>query len=174
VGYNESRTTTAQRRLNRRVIAFEDAFGDPIENPGLRPVLIPIDEPDATDEALISRRLDASVSVRGRRTNGTLSVFQERRSFELSGGDEDVMGVRVSASRTLSRYGSVSGGGFFQHSQFVDGREDDIYGLNLSYSRRISADLRAVVNYTHVRNESDQPQNEYVENRVTATLTMLF
>jgi uncharacterized protein (PEP-CTERM system associated) len=85
-----------------------------------------------------------------------------------------VTGITASARRDLSRYGSVRLGGYWQRSRFVDGRKDHIYGFDVGYDRTFSDDLRASLIYSHNRNDSDQSANDYVENRVTASVTVLF
>jgi len=174
LGFSEDRTTSAQRQLARQLFPLTDAFGNPIPNPGLQQVGVPTDNPRISDETIITRRFDAGLSLRGRRTTGQISGFHEERSFEVSGDDETVLGLRASASRSLSPRSSASVGGSWQVSEFGDGREDTLYSVDVTYSRTLSPDLSANVSYRLQENDSSTPASSYTENRVTATVTMLF
>lgn len=172
--FREERTTTSQRRLQRQLFPLTDAFGQPIENPGLQDVPVPINDPTFTNETFISQRFSGGVSLQGRRTSGRTSLYHEKRSFELSGGDETVTGFDASVSRTLSRLSSATVRGYYQVSQFTTRAEDSLYGVSVSYSRTLYRDLSASVTYSHARNDSATPANDYTENRVAASVTMLF
>lgn len=174
LGFSEDRTTSAQRQLARQLFPLTDAFGNPIPNPGLQPVGVPTDDPRVSDETIITQRFDAGLSLRGRRTTGQLSAFHEERSFEVSGDDETVLGLRASASRSLSPRSSASVSGSWQVSEFGDGREDTLYSVDVTYSRTLSQDLSANVSYRLQENDSSTRASSYTENRVTATVTMLF
>ena len=127
------------------------------------------------DETIVSRRLNAAVTVRGVRTTGTVQVFDDRRSFQFTGGDDETLGVSANVSRRLSRTARATASGSWQQSSFANSpREDNRLTLSVSYSRPIVRGTSGHVTVSHVRNDSDEAAREFREMRVTAGVNVVF
>lgn len=172
--YNETATTTALQQLETRLIPLEDVFGVPIVDPGLQDIFLAVNVPTVTDQTLISKRFDTDVTVRGRRTTGSLGAFHFRRDFQVTGGEERVYGVNGGLSRQLSRGLTGRFSADWQDTELVDSTKEQRWSVRLSLSKQIFRDLSGRVTYRHIENDSDTPGGDYSENRVSASLTMLF
>jgi uncharacterized protein (PEP-CTERM system associated) len=175
VSYREDVTTTTGLQLERQLVPLVDAFGQPVVNPDTGAAfLVPLDTPTQTDEVLVTRRLSGSVAFQGRRTNASLSFFDEERDFSV-GGDESVQGLSGSATRRLSRKLSASLSGGWQQSELrgVDGDETR-WNVAVGLSRRFTSELTGSVDVSHTEQDADVAASEYEENRVFLGLTMAF
>jgi len=173
----EDTTLTRTTQLQRVLIPLTDPFGNPILNPftGTQ-IRIPLDFATPTDEVIVSRRFDGSVSFQGRRTTLTLSGFQEERDFRVSSeDDETVVGSSASLSRQLSRQTSVNLFGSWIATDFrADERDDTRWDVGLSVSRQLGPDLNGQLRYDRTQNNSGLDSDEFTENRVSALVSLSF
>ena len=82
------------------------------------------------------------------------------RASACASSEKRPTSARVSASWNLS--------------EFSDAREDIRYAVDVGYSRSIARDLTGNISYRFTKNTSDDAAQEFTENRIAATLTMLF
>ena len=102
--YSESVTTTSIQQLEQVLVPFVDPFGEPVLDPGSgEPILVPVDTATLTDEVMVLRRFEGSVTWQGRRTSASLRSSAQLRNFEVSADEESVFGMSASLSRRLSR-----------------------------------------------------------------------
>ncbi len=174
--YAEDITTTRQTQLDRQLIPLVDAFGTPILDPGTGLLVqVPVDTATITEEVLVEKQFRGGVTLRGRRTDASVSLFNTQREFQLSGGNEEVLGASASISRRLSHRTTVSLNGGWQQSELAGGaREDTRWDAGVSMTRQFARDLNAQASFQRVQQESDLATNEYEENRFTVNLNLSF
>ena len=174
--YLEELTTTNQDQANRNFVPISDAFGDPVLDPDIEDAIsIPIDTPSTTtDQVVVNQTFDGTVAVRGQRTDVGVTLFDQIRNFQI-GPDEEVYGVTAFVNRRLSRVTTIRLWGRATRYDF-DGPTPNRtqwqvgIGLNTQFSRDFSGRIDA----RHITQDSNDPNFEYDENRVTLSLTKQF
>ncbi|MCP5152373.1 MAG: TIGR03016 family PEP-CTERM system-associated outer membrane protein [Ectothiorhodospiraceae bacterium] len=173
--YGEEVTTSSRLELEREFIALVDPFGEPILDPDSgQAIVVPIETPRFTNEVIVQKRLEGSMAFQGRRTNASVRVFSNDRDFEASGASEKVYGISANASRTLSRATSASLRSSWQRTEPQGGLESTRWSVGAGVSRTFSRDLRGSLDVGHTRQSSDNPADEFTENRVSLQLSMSF
>jgi hypothetical protein len=182
---HENDTTTTQQILsNIREFNTQDDFGNPADNPQANPSLINL--PALTDEVIVRKRWNFSVSFNTGKTTLGVSAYNESRDFQESGNHEKVRGINGNWSfrfapktsiylqptwqETQRDSGTVLLDGSFIPGASNDQRYDIALGLSQAISRRISGRLE----FRHINQSSDISINDYQENRATATMFMRF
>lgn len=130
-----------------------------------------------SDEVFIRRRFQGGVSITGARTETTLSPFYEKRDYEETGDEETVFGVEADIVHNLTPKLSVTLSGGWDRSEFRDGiREDDEWDIGVGVSRRFGRQLTGLLSVRHAERDSNGANNsgDYEENRISATLQMVF
>lgn len=175
--YSEEVTTGNINQSRLQLFAVEDAFGNPIENPGASADrTLRRDQLDATNDTTIQRRFNFGLAFQGRRTSANVSAFHDRREGQSGQGDETVIGINASATRQLSWRTSASVGSSWQVSDAgaIAGADDDqTISLDLRLNRQFNSDLSGSLGYT-LYHETSESEGDFTENRVTASLRMLF
>jgi hypothetical protein len=161
-------TTTIQQVL----------LDQPVFNPlTSQPFLLPIDQPILTNEVITRKRGQASVSGRTAKSTVTLTGYQEDRNYQFS-GDQDVLGFTASwswqfAARTQSLLYFVWQA-IDNQSGALGNSDNKFMTVSLALNRRIWADLTGSLELRHMQQDSNRSENEFDENRVTASLFMRF
>jgi uncharacterized protein (PEP-CTERM system associated) len=175
--YSEEVTTGNINLSRTSLFPVEDAFGNPIINPGASADrTLPRGRLSPGNDITIQRRFNLALALRGQRTSGSVTAYHDRREGQSGQGDEQVIGFRVSATRQLSRTTSASVGTDWELSDAgaVAGADDDLtVSLDLRLSRSFASDLSGSLGYSHYREFSDS-EGDFTENRVTASLRMTF
>jgi uncharacterized protein (PEP-CTERM system associated) len=175
--YSEEVTTGNINLSRAQLFPVEDAFGNPIVNPGASADrTLPLDRLDPGNDIVIQRRFNLVLALQGRRTSGSIAVYHDRREGQSGQGDEQVIGFRASATQRLSSATSASVGTEWQLSDAgaAAGADDDqTISLDLRLSHTFASDLSGSLGYSHYRDSSDS-QGGFTENRVTASVRMLF
>lgn len=172
--YREDTTTSSQIQLQRQLITLVDPFGQPIADPNTgQALLVPTNTPTLTNEVIVQKSFQGSINFQGRRTNAGVSLFDDRREFQLSGDTEHVYGLSASASRTLSRRTSVNLGASWQRTKpRAGGASDSRWNVSLGTSYQIARSLSASVNLSHDVQDSSVPSGGFKENRISAQLNV--
>jgi uncharacterized protein (PEP-CTERM system associated) len=173
--YREDLTTTSTLQLERRLVALEDPFGDPILDPDSgEAILIPIDTPTLTDEVITQKQFTYSMSYRGRRGGATLSLNRSERTTELSRGESTVTGLSASANHTLSRRTSANASASLTTTESGGGSETTRTTFSLGLSHSVNQDLHASVNLQRLSEDSDGASADIDENRISVQLGFNF
>jgi len=161
-------TTTIQQVL------LDQPVFDPLTN---QPLLRAIDQPILTNEVITRRRGQASFSGGTAKSTVTLTGYQEDRNYQFS-GDQDVLGFTASwrwqfAARTQSLFYFVWQA--IDNRNPISGNADNKFmTVSLALNRRIWAELIGSLELRHMQQDSNRSENEYDENRITASLLMRF
>lgn len=175
LNYREDITTTNRIRLDQNFIPVVDSFGNPVLDVDTgEAITIAVDEPTQVNEVVVTKRLDGTLAVEGVRTNVSLSAFGTRREFEVS-PDENIYGVELNANRRLSSSLTARAWGAFSHWQFEDSDSDrDRWQVGLGVEKQFARDLFGHIDARHVTQTSDNPADEYDENRISVQLEKVF
>ena len=174
--YSEDTSTTRQQELERTEETF---FLPGVNEEGelvfIGPFTREINIARLTQEVQVAKSFRGSVAVTGRRTTGSVSVFNFEREFQLSGEDERVFGGSATLRRKLSSRTTASASGSWQRSEFdVDGGEDTRWDLGVSLDHELGPDVSGSLDYRRAEQTSNVGDNEYVENRLSLKMNVSF
>jgi uncharacterized protein (PEP-CTERM system associated) len=176
--YSETVTTSRNILLEREVFTLVDPFGQPIRDPTTgQPIQVAIDLPTLNEDVLVRGYLQGAVSLQGRRSTATLRIFTQTYEYQDNADqNQDLYGLTLSLSRTLPRAITARLYGTWQQSTFDTQSESDYqyWDLWLTLTHQFSDHLSGSVNVGHQQQNSDQPLNEYRENRIGAFMTVTF
>lgn len=175
--FREEPTQTRDVDLQIQLVPLTDPFGDPVSDPLSRASRSQIrtDEANPTSEVFVSQRFDGSVAFRGRRTNVELTGFHEKRDFQITGDEETVFGASLAASRRLGRRLAVQMAGRWQVFDLRDGiQEDTRWEGSIGVTYTVARSIDSSIEYRYLTQESTNPEVEFDENRITASLTARF
>ena len=129
------------------------------------------------NETYVSKNLVGAVSYTLRRNTWTLSLYDNRREFQLSGNDETTRGVQASWSlRPAPRTNLVLSAGLSRHEYGPGGarREDDLWNLTLTATRQFQPKVSGSVELRRQERESNAAGGDYAENAIAARVNMSF
>ena len=175
--YFEDTTTVQTVLANQQIFAVVDAFGNPVVNPvSGQPNTIAIETPTLRDEVFVRKRGEVSFNGRTALSTISLTIFSEEREFQgISNDKDDVLGGTASWNWKFGKRTSSSLRGRWQRTHVnnagVGGRSDNEFSeIALSIDRTLSRYFSAILEYRFQKQKSDNPLDEYDENRVTASL----
>lgn len=173
--YEVSIENARQEIIDRQVVPFEDAFGNPIRDP-LTGEFIGLDVGTAAlrDDVFVRDSLRAAWVWSRQRTRLDLSVDYDRRDYQ----DQDLdtrdarlfatasrrMSARVSASLRLNLW-------YHEESDPVQELDFDQYRVVVGLNYRLGAKTNAGLNLLRTARNADNPSDEYTENRLDLTLS---
>ncbi|SEK60783.1 TIGR03016 family PEP-CTERM system-associated outer membrane protein [Ectothiorhodospira marina] len=164
VAYSE--TITTQSRVEP-VDFGAGGVTEPIEDPSDLFEIVP--------DVFISRQLTVSVSGQKSKVSWSVRGARQEREYETGRGDQDVNSLTTSASYQLAPRTSAQSTLQWQGTDYeVDNRKDDLYALSFGLSRTLGPRTSASLTYRYQQRDSDLPDGDYEENRVTATLSATF
>ncbi len=178
--YFEDTTTVQTVLADQQIFVLLDAFGNPIPNPvSGQPNLIAVDIPTLSDEVFVRKRGEVSFDGRTAFSTVSLTVFNEERKFQGSVDKDDVLGVTASWNWKFGKKTSSNLRVRWQRTD-VNNPDSDVnnsrgdnefseiaFAINRPLSRYFNANLE----YRFQKQKSDNPLDEFDENRVTASLT---
>ncbi len=129
------------------------------------------------NDTYVSKSLVGAVSYSLRRNTWTLSLYDNRREFQLGGTDETTRGVQASWSlRPVPRTNLVLSGGLSRHEYGSGGvqREDDLWNLTLTATRQFQPKVSGSVELRRQERESKAAGGDYAENSIAARVNMSF
>jgi uncharacterized protein (PEP-CTERM system associated) len=170
--YREELTTTNDDEFELRPI--RDEFGDPVFDPATGNPLF--EEPDLTTNVYLSQRFSAGFRGRLTKTDWGVRLYNDRREFQSDGRSERVTGVAGNLALRLAPRTSLGLNARWEESTFADqpDREDEIIRVGLALRRDLGRGADASLEYSYRERESTIENQEFKENRITATLTKVF
>jgi uncharacterized protein (PEP-CTERM system associated) len=173
--YKEDVTTSREVLRERQLVERTDPFGNPIPSADLT-FQSPTDLPVASSEVLVRKRLEGGLTLQGQRTTTSLRVFHDQNEYQSAGGGDDTtVGGTLAVSRRLSRVTTGQLYGLWQADESGGGEGDEtLWNVGLSLVRQLGRDLYGSVDLRHQTSDSELPEQDYEESRVSAGLTMSF
>ncbi|HUL11530.1 MAG TPA: hypothetical protein VLU73_05085, partial [Methylococcaceae bacterium] len=174
--YTVSLYTIQQALLNRQ--GFQEIQTGPSNSLSPVPSPIPIDLQPFTNEVITSKRGQVSVSGFTAKSRLTVGAYQETRRGQTSANDQNVIGFSAiwnwqftrrtvstvqAAWQQIDNLNNVNGSG-----------NNDLAYVSVGLSRLISPEIFGYLEFRHLQQDSDTAENQYDENRVTASLNVMF
>jgi hypothetical protein len=174
LSYTEDTTTTQQTLLDQQIFTSANTFGSQTQTPYSNRRELGLTS--LTDEVFTSKTAEASVSFRTGKSNISAEVFKILRTFEESGNEEKVEGLSASWGWQFSRRSrsNLRAGWQKTESDGFDAFSDDRLYFSAIITRNFLAHLNGSIEYQYVDQNSNDKLNEYLENRITAKLTLQF
>lgn len=169
--YSEDFSTTTQAQLAQQSALVTDSVA------GQADAVAAVVPPPSlvVEEVFLSRRFEGSLGYLWRRSDGTLSLFAEERSFETTGGSQRVYGGTLAARRELSRSSTLSVLAEMQRIRDSVTRVDNTFWrAGLQLSRAVNRYVSGSVDYSYQQQRSDIAVDDYTENRVTVGVMVTF
>jgi len=174
--YDERTQTLNDVQTSQVLIPLVDSAGNPVFDPNVSSnIVLPTDTPGLINDVLVNKRLDVSIDYSKGRNRAGLGIYSSTREYQSSNRDESTTGMRLSFSRQLSEYVTASLNGNWTSSDFQNGaRIDTRYGLGANITRRFGRHMSGTLDYRYRKSDSDSSRNNYVENRLSASLNLYF
>jgi uncharacterized protein (PEP-CTERM system associated) len=174
MNYTETPTTVSRFDIVREVRPVVDEFGDPVFVDG-EPVLEEVEFPDLDTGVYLSKRFTSGFTGQRRKTGWGIRIFDERREFELTDERERVQGVSANVSWLMAPRTRLLVNGSVQQRDYRDtDREDTYYIFGTGLARDLGRRAIAALTYRYVERDGNQPENDYRENRVMASVRATF
>lgn len=171
----EDTSTTRDVQLGRELFPLFDAFGEPVFDDTGTPILTPIDAETITNEVIVRNTFRGAMDWQRQRSDLGLTVFNEQRTFQVSGNEETVFGFGARAGHRLSRKTNVSVDTDWQLTELGSGGLDRTrWTTGVSLTHRFHRNLNGTFSYRYQDQSSDDPLNEFTENRATARVSLDF
>ena len=174
--YSEDTTTTQTALSDIQSFTLVDAFGNAVIDPVTQQsVQADTTLPTLVDEVFIRKKGEISVAYRTGKSDVNVRFVSENRVFQVSERKNDVIAVSGSWDWRFARRSAF----FIRPSWQQTTREvskDNRLDIALGLSRRIPITLgrrgrlNARLEYRYINQSSDININEYIENRITASL----
>jgi hypothetical protein len=177
-------TTTVQQMLVEQGFFTVDAFGQmtPVDNPDNVPPeqqLYLINLPSLVDDVLIRKNGILNFSYRTGKSSYSASVFNERRTYEVSNLEDNVYGIsgkwQWQFAPRLNFYLQPR-----WQSTDSSNQSNQRYDVALGVSRSIPINLgrplsmNTKLEFRHINQMSDHTGFDYIENRATANFAVRF
>ncbi|MDT8385280.1 MAG: TIGR03016 family PEP-CTERM system-associated outer membrane protein [Gammaproteobacteria bacterium] len=172
LAYNEDLSSRRELQLEQftfiRVNPDGTIYTDPIT---LSPVISQRDILVATDEVFIERRASFHWTMRHRKSTSTFQVNRSRREFQETSVTEITSGVDLGWNLQISRSEEFSANLGRQNTEREIG--DDRYTIaGVSYEKQLGKSVNSTFEMRNVRRNGSGAGNDYVENQLSAGITM--
>ncbi|TDY03780.1 TIGR03016 family PEP-CTERM system-associated outer membrane protein [Thiohalophilus thiocyanatoxydans] len=172
--YTEGLTTVSHFEIERRVFPVLDSAGNPLIVNG-QPLFLELEYPDLQSGVYLSRRFSLGLSGERHKLTWSVRGFDERREFEVNDQRERVRGLGTNFALRIAAHTQFLLNGSAQNSTYQeDDREDDYYVLGTGIRRDLGPRTSATLNYRYAERNSNQPENEFQENRVSLSFRKSF
>ncbi|WP_305908433.1 TIGR03016 family PEP-CTERM system-associated outer membrane protein [Methylomarinum sp. Ch1-1] len=174
---NQTTGASTAERLSQFLGIPVENVSEPLVNAvdnGLNNLTFAADLPTLTDEVFISKRADLSVVFSTGKSVFNLSGYRERREFEVSQNQEDILGFSGSWNWNFARRTSSNIRFLWQSTEGFDATEDRRFEATVGVTRNLFSYLNGRVEYRYLTQQSDLSDNEFSENRISASLSMRF
>ena len=162
--YNEYVESQLQSQIGRAV------YGSSVTEEGSEFAL-----PSVESDVYLTERFGADILFRHGRNEITSSIYDQRRTSQISTYAYRARGGRLRVARSLSATltAAVDISGYkriYETDSRIDRRKE--YGLELS--KAFNSRLDGGLTFVHYRQNSTEAAYSYRENRITATISMTF
>jgi uncharacterized protein (PEP-CTERM system associated) len=181
--YFEDTTTQQQEVLSGSGPSFggiDPETGEPVPDP--QPGDVPVDEPlgptfSLTNEVFERKRGSGTFGMKGAKTGLRVTIFEERREYQVSGREERVRGISGSINRRLApRTNGILSGSYERNKDDTEFSDlEDVYAfIRTEVSRQISRKATGSIAYQLQLQDSNDDSRDYTENSLEARLTVVF
>jgi uncharacterized protein (PEP-CTERM system associated) len=169
---HENDTTTTQQLLSDLRVFSNNANN-------FQPNQFAINLPTLTDEVIVRKRWNFSVSFFSGKTSLSANAYNENRVFQVSGNNEKVRGLNGNWNWQFAPRTSVYLSPTWQETErsaslLTNSSSDNRYDIAFGIRQAITSRLYGRLEVRHLNQTSDLNTNDYQENRATANLFMRF
>ncbi|MGH8580398.1 MAG: TIGR03016 family PEP-CTERM system-associated outer membrane protein [Gammaproteobacteria bacterium] len=177
--YDEQQETVRDRQIERAVRSrgidigpVDPVTGDPVLPDGGVPT-------QTTNEVFVTRLLSSGVVFQTERNQITLSVFDESRDFQSSGGNQSLFGATAIWTRRITPLTNLDASFGWTTTDGAQGststsESEDLTNLRVEMQHWLGRSLLATIGYRRVELSSDAVESEFAENRIFGNLRMTF
>lgn len=123
----------------------------------------------------LQKRLSGRAAYDLPRSRVAARVYSDRREYlDVSGGDEDSLGMTVSFDWDAAARTTVGIVASLEQREFESGRDDDYIDINFRVQRQITRVLSGELRFTHIERDSDDSSEDYDANLVSLFLVARF
>lgn len=177
--YGVSTTTIQQILFDPQVFSRSfDAQGNLLD-PRLNSRFLGL--PDLRNDIITSKRAQVSVTGFTAKNSVTLTGYQETRNYGASRSSQDVLGLSASWNwRITQRMSSTLTGiwqqvdGGFGLSGISSSGKNEYWNIGWQLNRQLSSFLNGALEVRHFQQDAGQTNRTYNENRITASLNVIF
>jgi uncharacterized protein (PEP-CTERM system associated) len=131
-----------------------------------------------TNEVITSKRGQISVSGFTAKNSLTVGAYQETRRGQTNSNDQDVLGFSAIWNWRFTRRTISTVQATWQQIDNLNNLngsgKNELSYVSLGLSRLISPEIFGYLEFRHLQQDSDTAENQYDENRVTASLNVMF
>jgi uncharacterized protein (PEP-CTERM system associated) len=176
--YTQNVMTVRQLEFERQFfVVANPTTGNPFVDPvtGL-PLLLALNIPTLTNDVFIIKRLQGSVGYSPGRNNFTLTFFDQRLEFQNNPRVDESYGGQGSWSLRLAPNTQAITTAGWQRTDFGAplNRQNTFWNMGVGLSRSINPRLTGRVNYRYFTSATSVAGTGFDENRITASLNMIF
>lgn len=133
-----------------------------------------ITNPTYTNEVIVRTSWNASVVYRMGKSQLGLSVIDQERVYQASGYREKIRSAGGSWNIRLTPRTSAYISPLWQEISRPDLAKDQRYSVAIGVNRQLTAFINSQLEFRHINQTSDIINNDYQENRATASIFMRF
>lgn len=176
LNYQENLRTIAQRQRELVLIPLNDVNNLPIfDINASSDILTPVNTASINEEVSLSRSLRINLNYEWRRSSVNAGYFQTDRTFQSSLGGEETRGFSVGWQRTLRPRLTATANFSWRESLIPNGLGSSELmqfspGLNYELGPHTSTSLR----YQYVDSAGEQSFNSFLENAITANVSIYY
>ena len=172
VSYSRELTDTNTLLSSQDVFQESDPFGQPFNPVTGDPQPITTDLTRLSDSVIVDERVRATYSLQGRRTTLTLSGDHSKQEAQDTQEEIQLMGSGISLNRRLTKLMSSNLSFDWRREKDEDDFDTDTWRFRVNLSRELSPGSNLRFGYSHIKRDSDLPDEDYDENRLTLTLNI--
>ena len=185
VSYQEDTTTIQNVLSNIQAFTLTNAFGNPVLNPVTQqPVQSNLSLPTLNNQVTLIKNGEISVAYDTGKSTVLARMFYNEATFQVTRGKNEVYGISGSWDWRFDHRNTVFIRPTWQHTRRTDSILNEIsdnrYDVSVGLIRTIPVtigrrgSLNAVIDYRYVKQTSNDNNNEFNENSITAGLVLTF
>lgn len=126
------------------------------------------------DAEFVRKRFQTRVGYGRGKSQFRVGAFFEEREFETAVDDETAFGGNAGWTWRFTPRTRLLVDGSWDRTEFEDDRQDDLWLFQVGLARTFTRDVNASLDYRYAQRESNEPDQDFRENRITVRLTMVF
>lgn len=173
VNYTETIRTRSQELRDLVLVPIIDEFGNPVLDPTLNSgILNPDDLSSINENSFTSENLGANIAYQGRLSSFSFSYFDSSRTGSGTAMENTNRGVRSSISRSLSRRLRIAMSILWRENESDSVLNNKVLLLSPSIRYTLGPHTDLSVNYTYRDGGGPDIDDNYIENALTASVTL--
>ena len=171
--YSEEPRLSTQQILSQQLIPLVDAFGQPVFNPDTSSrIFLPVNTRQLTNQVYIDKRLTAALTYQTPRNTISVNGYTSDQTGQATGGAQTQRGLGMTWTHPLSPRLSGGTGANWYTTDSGTGGQFTYYEFRPFLKYQLGPSINANLEYRYVENDTDSVGGGYIENMVSAFLSM--